>query len=273
VATNLETLLRRDRLVVLAALGALTILAWVYILRLAVTMGVAADGMNMTGFRLAASAAGMVMRPALEAWSGTEFLFTLVMWIVMMIGMMTPSVAPIVLLYVLVGRHAVKTGTQFPSTVWFVGGYLLVWAAFSLVATTAQWALDRAALVTSSLISTNGLLGGIVLIVAGVYQWTSLKHKCLNECQSPLQFIQRNGGFQRAPSGSLRLGILHGMYCVGCCWTLMALLFVVGVMNVLWVALIAILILAEKVIQTGNLIPRSAGVVFVLIGLLLILRG
>jgi predicted metal-binding membrane protein len=271
MATNLETLLRRDRWVVLTALCTLSILAWAYILRLAVQMDM--GRMNMTGFRMAASAAGMVMRPAFEPWSGPEFLFTLVMWTVMMIGMMTPSVAPIVLLYVLVGRQAVKTGKQFPSTAWFVGGYLLVWTVFSFVATTAQWALERAAVLTPSMATASALVGGIVLIVSGVYQWTSLKDKCLRQCQSPLQFIQRNGGFQRAPSGSLRLGVLHGMYCVGCCWPLMALLFVVGVMNVLWVALIAILILAEKVIQTGNLIPRSAGVFFVFIGLLLILRG
>ncbi len=265
---TLETVLRRDRVVVLAALLATTGLAWAYIVFLAVQMDM--GGMDMAGFRMAATAAGMVMTPGFESWTGTEFAFTLLMWVVMMIGMMMPSAAPVILLYARVGRQAAGEGKPFASTGWFVSGYFVAWTAFSVAATAAQWGLDRAALLTPTMASASTLLGGIVLIAAGAYQWTSLKDRCLTQCQSPLQFIQRSGGFRRDPFGSLRLGASHGMYCVGCCWALMTLLFVGGVMNVLWISVIAILVLAEKVIPAGRFIGRFAGVLFILAGLQLL---
>jgi predicted metal-binding membrane protein len=188
------------------------------------------------------------------------------MWIVMMVGMMTPSVAPILLLYASVGRQAMTQGKPFASTGWFAGGYLVAWTMFSLIATTAQWGLDRVALLSAQMASASTLFGAAILIAAGIYQWTPFKDACLKQCESPLQFIFRNGGFRNDNVGSLRLGVQHGIYCVGCCWALMALLFVGGVMNVLWVALLSALVLLEKSVNASRLISRLSGLLFLLTG-------
>jgi predicted metal-binding membrane protein len=262
---GLDSLLRRDRAIVLAALSLIVLLAWGYVVHLASQMDM--GGMDMSGFRMATTATGMIMTPAFQPWTTGEFLFTFAMWAVMMIGMMTPSAAPIILLYARVGRDAARQGKPFASTGWFAGGYVLMWAAFSLAATAAQWGLDRAALLTPTMASASGIIGGAILLAAGLYQWTSFKDTCLKACESPLQFIMRNGGFRKDIAGSLRLGIRHGLYCVGCCWALMTLLFVGGVMNVLWIALISVLVLAEKALSSGRLISRLAGAVFIVAGL------
>jgi predicted metal-binding membrane protein len=147
-----------------------------------------------------------------------------------------------------------------------MSGYLLVWTAFACAATLAQWVLERAALLTPMLASSSRMPGGIILITAGLYQWTPLKDTCLSWCQSPLLFIQRNGGFRGDVLGSLRLGARHGAYCVGCCWGLMGLLFVGGVMNPLCIAAIAIFVLLEKVVPAGQFISRAAGLALVAAG-------
>jgi predicted metal-binding membrane protein len=194
------------------------------------------------------------------------------MWTVMMIGMMTPSASPLVLLYARVARQAAIDGKPFAPTAWFFGGYILIWTGFSLFATFAQWLLDRAAMLTPAMSSANALLGAGVLIVCGVYQWSPLKDECLKHCQSPMHFIQKHGGFRSSPFASLQLGMSHGLYCVGCCWALMALLFFGGVMNILWIASIAVFVLAEKVIRTRYLIPRLSGLIFISAGIFLLLR-
>jgi predicted metal-binding membrane protein len=255
----LEVVLRRDRAVIVAALIAVTGLAWAHVLWLADNM--AMGGMDMTGFRMIPAGMGLMM-PAPAPWQPIEFAFVFAMWVVMMIGMMTPSAAPMVLLYARVGRQAAMQGKPFAASGWFLGGYLLAWVAFALAATLAQWALERAALLTPTMEGASEIFGGVVLIAAGLYQWTPLKDVCLWQCQAPWLFIQRHGGFRRNASGSLRLGVRHGAYCVGCCWALMGLLFVGGVMNVLWIAGIAILVLVEKVIPAGRAIARVAGAGF-----------
>jgi predicted metal-binding membrane protein len=211
-----------------------------------------------------------LMMPEEAPWQPIEFAYVLAMWVAMMIGMMTPSVAPMILIYARVGRQAVAQGKPFAASGWFAAGYLLAWAAFSVVATTAQWALQRAALLTPMMESASHLLGGIVLIGAGVYQWTPLKAACLANCRSPLSFIQSQGGFRREPSGALALGLRHGLYCIGCCWALMALLFVGGVMNLLWIALLAMLVLIEKLVPYGSAVARAAGIFFIVAGLWLL---
>ena len=267
---TLETVLRRDRLVVAGALGALTSLAWSYVLWLAADMDM--GGMDMTDFRMIPAGMGL-MAPALAPWSGTEFVFVFAMWVVMMIGMMTPSAAPMILIYACVGRQAAIANKPFAATGWFAAGYFLAWTGFSLIAAAAQWALDRAALLSPMMTSVSNVLGGIVLVTAGVYQWTRLKNVCLAKCQSPFLFIQQQGGFRGDIAGSLLLGLRHGAYCVGCCWVLMALLFVGGVMNVLWIALLALLVLLEKLAPAGRLIARLAGVALVAGGAALLLSA
>jgi predicted metal-binding membrane protein len=254
--TALETVLRRDRLVVAAALGTIAALAWSYVLWLAADMDM--GGMDMTGFRMIPAGIG-IMAPANAPWKPIEFAYVFAMWAVMMVGMMAPSASPMILMYVRVGRQLSAAGKRFAPTGWFAGGYFLAWTGFALAATFMQWVLERAALLDAEMASASALLGGIVLIAAGVYQWTPLKDVCLAHCQSPLQFLMRHGGFRGDITGSLLLGLRHGAYCIGCCWVLMALLFVGGVMNVLWIALLAVLVLLEKLTPFGRWIARGAG--------------
>lgn len=255
-ASVLEVILRRDRAIIIASVAALVALAWSDMVFIANRM--AMNGMDMTGYRMIPAGRSLMM-PASSPWQPIEFVYVFAMWVVMMIGMMMPAAAPIILVYSRVGRQG-EEGRPFASIAWFVSGYLLAWIAFSLASTSVQWALDRAALLTPMMASANKTLGGILLILAGLYQWTPLKDVCLSQCQAPLGFILSHGGFQRTATGSLALGLRHGIYCLGCCWALMALLFALGVMNLFWIAALAILILIEKVVPSGRVIARIAGV-------------
>jgi predicted metal-binding membrane protein len=268
--TPLERVLRRDRAIVSIALVILTLLAWLYVLRLAADMEM--GGMDMTGTRMVSTGIRMVMTSRLQAWSGAEFVFMFLMWSVMMVAMMLPSATPMVLLYARVGRTAAIDGEPFAPTGWFAAGYLLVWFGFAFAATSAQWALERAALLTPMMESASKVVGGILLIMAGLYQWSPLKDTCLAQCQAPLLFIQRSGGFRRNVSGALEIGVRHGAYCVGCCWALMTLLFVGGVMNALWIAAIAALVLVEKVTVGGRLVSRAAGAGLIVGGVWLLMQ-
>jgi predicted metal-binding membrane protein len=266
----LESVLRRDRAVVIAALAALTAMAWAYTIWLAHSMHV--SGMAMGG---GAAMPGMpdmrsVAAPAFKPWMPTDFAVTFAMWAVMMVGMMTPSAAPMILIYARVGRRAAAQGKSLAATGWFAGGYLLAWAGFSLVATAGQWGLQRTALLTPAMASASSVFGGLVLIAAGLYQCTPWKDACLSHCRAPLLFIQHHGGFRRDAPGSLGIGVRHGLYCIGCCWALMALLFVGGVMNLLWIAAIAVFVLAEKVVPGGRVLARLAGAGFVAAGVWLL---
>ena len=267
VGVPLEAILRRDRAIVAAALIVLTALAWSYVLWLAADMDM--GGMDMSGLRMIPAGMGL-MRPAAAPWNAIELAFVFVMWAVMMIGMMTPSATPMILLYARVGGQAATKGKSLAATWWFAAGYLLVWTGFACAATLAQWGLERASLLTPAMAGSGGAFGGVVMIAAGLYQWMPLKDACLRQCQAPWRFIQRHGGFRGNALGSLWLGARHGIYCVGCCWALMALLFVGGVMNVLWIAAITIFVLAEKVVPAGRPISRIAGLGFLAWGVWLL---
>jgi predicted metal-binding membrane protein len=262
----LETVLKRDRAVVVTAVLALTALAWAYVLWTAALMSTTASAPSMPGMDMP----GMNMARAGFVWSIGGFAFTVTMWVVMMIGMMTPSAAPMILLYARVGRQARADGRPFASTFWFAAGYLLAWSGFALAASLAQLALADLMLITPMLAAANNRFAGLVLVAAGIYQWTPLKHSCLSQCQTPLGFLQRHGGFQRDPWGSLKLGLKHGLACIGCCWALMMLLFVGGVMNLLWIAALSILVLLEKLVPFGRFMPRVVGLVLVAAGAIFI---
>jgi predicted metal-binding membrane protein len=146
-----------------------------------------------------------------------------------------------------------------------------VWAAFSVLATLVQWALERSGLLDSAMAGTSNVLGALVFVAAGSYQWTRLKDICLAQCQTPFAFLIRHGVFRRDAAGCVMLGLRHGAYCVGCCWVLMTLLFVGGVMNVVWIFLLALLILLEKVTSFGRQIALLAGIVFVAGGVWLLM--
>lgn len=264
----LETALRRDRLIVAVALATIVALAWAYVWWLAAAMDM--GGMDMTGFRMIPGGAGL-MESAATPWSAIEFVFVFAMWTVMMVGMMAPSAAPMLLMYARVGRQERTAGKPLAATGWFAAGYVLTWVGFSLAATLVQWGLQREALLDPRMASSSSTLGAVVLIAAGVYQWTPLKDACLANCQTPLGFLMRHGGFRRDIPGCIGLGLRHGAYCVGCCWLLMTLLFIVGVMNVLWIALLALLVLLEKLTPRGRRIARAAGIACVATGIWIVL--
>jgi len=259
--SRLEAVLRRDRLIVLAALAALAALAWAWLLG----MGAApspdpAAGDAMDGMPGMAGHGGMEeLGPSVAAWSAADFAAMAAMWSVMMVGMMIPAAAPMILIYARVGRKAEGGGTPFAPAGWFAAGYLLAWGGFALAATMLQWLLEQALLLAPMTASAGPRLGGLLLMVAGLYQWTPLKDSCLAQCQSPFLFIQRHGGFRGDRSGALRLGLRHGAFCIGCCWALMLLLFVGGVMNLLWIAGIAAFVLTEKLLPLGRILSRLAG--------------
>ncbi|TPK38244.1 DUF2182 domain-containing protein [Mesorhizobium sp. B2-5-4] len=279
--TALEAVLRRDRAVVAAALVVIAVLAWAYVVWLSTDMvmsgALVSDsaaggmaGMDMSNLDMGSMDMGAAVAPGFRAWASADFVFIFTMWAVMMVGMMTPSVAPMLLLYAGVGRKALADGRPVASTAWFFTGYLIVWVVFSIVATGAQWLLARFALLNPAMATGSAVVGGLVLIAAGLYQWTPIKGVCLRQCQAPIAFLASHGGFRTTAPGALRLGMDHGAYCLGCCWALMALLFVGGVMNLLWIAGIAFLVLLEKVVPTGQLIPRVSGALMVAVGVFLI---
>jgi predicted metal-binding membrane protein len=242
----------------LAGLGGITVAAWVYVVLTARRMVPGSAGMP-----------GQSMAPTMDAmtgvqpWAATEFGLRLAMWAVMMVAMMVPSAAPMTLMYAAVARKAAQHNPLAPTFV-FVTGYIAMWTVFSLVATIAQYALDRAALLSPMMVSTSHLFGAALLIAAGVYQLTPLKNACLRNCRTPAHFLSRYS--RTGTLGAFRMGLRLGAYCVGCCWILMGLLFVGGVMNLLWIAAIAIFVLLEKTIPFGEVSGRVAGAAMILVG-------
>jgi predicted metal-binding membrane protein len=209
----LRRLLRRDRIIITLALILLTALAWSYLLWLSADMDM--GGMDVSGFRRIPSGMGLMM-PANAPWPAIEFALVFVMWTVMMVGMMVPSAVPMIVMYARVGRCTQAQGTSLSATAYFGIGYVVVWAAFSLFATLTQRALERAGLLDAGMATTSNILGGVIFVAAGSYQWTRLKYVCLAQCQMPFAFLIRHGGFRRDAPGALMLGLRHGVYCVGC---------------------------------------------------------
>ena len=177
-----------------------------------------------------------------------------------MIGMMIPSAAPMILTYSSIGRQQ----KQYRHTLSFSMGYFTIWAVFSLIATISQWVLESAALLSPMLVNQSPLFGALLLIAAGLYQFSSLKESCLIQCRTPFQFIINY--LRPGASGAYGMGIRHGIYCVGCCWVLMALLFVGGVMNLLWIAIITLFVLFEKVLPYGDKASKVSGTLLILAG-------
>lgn len=238
---SLETVLKRDRAVVVGGLILLTSLAWAYLFCQAHQM----SGTPMEGMDMSMPMSMEMAMPQQQPWQAVDVVLIFAMWAVMMVGMMLPTAAPMILLFATISRKRREQQRPFVSTGTFVLGYLTVWSAFAAIATLAQWQLHRAALLSSMMVSTSAALGAVLLIAAGIFQWTPLKHVCLAHCRSPLDFITRH--WREGNAGTFLMGVSHGAYCVGCCWVLMSLLFVAGVMNLFWIAAIAVFVLIEKV--------------------------
>ncbi|MGE0736635.1 MAG: DUF2182 domain-containing protein [Alphaproteobacteria bacterium] len=248
----IEIAVRRDRGLLLASLLVLAALAWLY-------LWFEADAMD----RMMMGERPMVMLPT-AANAGTLAL-TFLMWAIMMVGMMVPSAAPMILFYAAIVRKNAERGTVLPAVWVFTSGYLLVWTAFSIFAVALQVLFEELRIASSMMVVTDKWLGGSILIVAGIYQWSKIKEACLAKCQSPIQFITMH--WREGRLGALRMGAAHGIFCLGCCWALMLLLFVGGVMNLLWVALVAGIVLIEKISRHGKLVGRIADVALAAAGL------
>lgn len=242
--TPLETVLRRDRAVVLAGIVGVVALAWGYMFYLARDM----NSMDMA-------------MPQTQSWSAVDFGLMFVMWAVMMVAMMVPTAAPMILVFATVNRRRREQQRPFIPTGVFLLGYLVVWTGFAVLATLAQWGLHTAALLSSMMGSASPTVGGALLVAAGVFQWTQLKYSCLKNCRTPLGFLMSE--WREGRDGALVMGLRHGLYCLGCCWILMGLLFVLGVMNLLWIAALAGFVLVEKVAPAGHWVSRLSGLLLI----------
>lgn len=253
---GVEGLLRRERVVLAVGLALLALLAWAYLWRGA---GTGMSAMEMTALSLFPH-----RLPDMQGDAGTMWPIAALMWSVMMVAMMTPSAAPLVLLYgrVLRGRQTAG-GTVYASPAILLGGYLLVWLMFALAAAAVQGLLQPAGLISEMMLwSRSATLSALVLAAAGIYQFSPLKRACLAQCRGPVQFLTRY--WRPGPSGAFLLGVRHGAYCIGCCWVLMALLFVGGAMNLVWIAVLTGLVLAERLLPAGERFGKLAGSILLL---------
>ena len=241
-----ERVLRNDRILVISGLLVVIVLSWVYLFAGAGTMQEMGD---------------MLMPMSSGPWTVKHAMVMLVMWAVMMAAMMLPSATPMILLYATIARNRHAKGQPAVESGIFMLGYGAIWIAFSLGAVALQFALEKAAMLSPMMEATSITLAGGLLIAAGIYQWTPLKQACLLRCRSPLDFVLTH--WRNGARGAFVMGVWHGTYCVGCCWMLMLLLFVGGVMNLGWIAGIAIFVLVEKLVPAGHWIGRGAGVLLI----------
>ncbi len=237
---------KRDRRLVLGAMVLLAALAWAYTIYLGLRQPVATGAMSM---------------PVLMPWSVADFVFMFFMWAVMMFAMMLPSVTPTVMIFERVRGKREAAERPYAPTGAFVAGYLLVWVGFSLLATAANWSLHGVGLMSSMMGKLAPQAGGLILVAAGIFQWTPLKRACLDHCRSPMSFLMQH--WREGNWGAASMGLRHGLYCLGCCWLLMLLLFVLGVMNLLWIAILTIVVLVEKIMARGETLSRVLGILLI----------
>jgi predicted metal-binding membrane protein len=255
----LYTALRHDRAVVLISLAAVIAIAWFYLLlgaRFEMTTMDMGGGQTMT------------MAPV---WTAGYAALIFLMWAIMMVAMMLPSAAPTILLVANIARKRAAMGSGTPTAALFALGYIVVWAGFSLIATLLQWSLDRLGVLSEAMATQSAVVAGLVLMVAGLYQWTPLKQTCLRHCRSPLDFLVRY--WREAAWGGAVIGMRHGLFCLGCCWMLMVLLFVGGLMNLLWIAALALLVLCEKTLPWGGRMSRLTGGALAVWGIVTLARA
>lgn len=244
-------LITQPRTPLLLALGALVLLAWAYLFHLA-------DSMDMTAMSMTVP----------TAWTQTDFILMFLMWAIMMVGMMVPSATPTILIFDTWNKSRQTSGQSYGSTGLFICGYLLAWVLFSLGATCLQWLFNQYGLLGSMMQSNSPALGAFLLIFAGLYQLTPYKEACLKHCQNPLEFIGTH--WQPGSLAALKLGAHHGLYCIGCCWLVMGLLFFFGVMNLTWIFLLSLYVLAEKLLPPSLWLSRTTSAVLIGGGVILL---
>ena len=265
-----QAALSHDRLLISIALALVIGLAWLSLLNMNMmpsAMDMASmdmSSMDMSSMDMS-SMEGMQTGDAAMPWTPAYAAMVFAMWSIMMVAMMLPSAAPMILLYARVAGQVPSEGSTLAPTIVFAGTYVAVWTLFSLVATLVQWALSGAQLLSDTTMALgNARIGGALLVVVGLYQWTPLKRVCLANCRSPIWFLTAH--WRTGYAGAIRLGLIHGAYCIGCCWLLMALLFFGGVMNMAWVAAVAVVVLIEKTLPVGDGVGQLAGVIAILAG-------
>lgn len=254
---GIEATLRHDRRVVTVSLVLVVALAWFYLWRDAEAMSrLDVRDMPISGVPHAVSVGTVAM--------------TFAMWTVMMVGMMLPGAAPALLLYGALVRKNGERGTVLPAVWIFTSGYVAAWTGFSLAAALLQLVFEQAALITPAMVSASKGLSAAILIAAGLYQWLPIKETCLRKCRNPLEFFATR--WRAGAGGAFRMGVDHGIFCVGCCWMLMLLLFVAGVMNLVWIALIAGFVFVEKLLPAEKFTSRFASVALILSGVALLIK-
>ena len=246
---------RRERAVIIAALAAVAALSWIYLYRQMQPMTDDMGAMAPAGF---------------APWSAGDFALNAAFWWAMMPGMMLPSAAPMILTFATVNRRRRERGRAFVPTAVFTGGYLIAWGLFGIAATGADWGLEGAALMTPATQTLAAPLAALLLAAAGLYQLTPLKSVCLSHCRSPLDFALHH--WRDGSAGALRMGFEHGLYCLGCCWFLMALLFAAGIMSLVWMAAISAFVLVEKLFPAGHRIARIGGAAMLGLALYLLIQ-
>jgi predicted metal-binding membrane protein len=254
---RLEDLAVRDRLGLLSSLGGVMVAAWAYLLYMGWGMEHMEVGVQMT------------IMPRMTHWQAIDLLLVFLMWAIMMMAMMLPSATPMILVFAALDRQRQEGASHSLRVCAFVAGYASVWTGFSLGATLLQWGLLEARLISPMMRSSSPAFGAAVLIAAGAFQFTRLKQTCLATCRSPLLFLATQ--WRSTPAGAYAMGLRHGAYCLGCCWLLMALLFVLGVMNVLWIVSLAVFILVEKTFPGVRWVSFATGVALIAWGLWLLL--
>jgi predicted metal-binding membrane protein len=252
--STLEGLLRRDRIVMVAALLVVIALSWSW-----VTLGA---GMEMSALEMTRMSRDMMMAPAVWTPAYAALMFS--MWWVMMVAMMLPSAAPMLLIFARISRREREARRPWASTGTFAAGYLAVWAGFSALAAAVQWGLEGSGLLSAMMVTTTAWLGAVLLVAAGLWQLVPIKQACLRQCRSPVGFLSEH--WRDGSGGAFRMGLVHGGYCVGCCWFLMALLFFGGVMNLWWIGGLAAYVLMEKLLPMGHWLGYAVGVGLVVWG-------
>jgi len=245
-----EAVLRRDRVVVVAALVFVIALSWIWI--------VTGAGTGTGAIEMTRMPRDMMMTPA--TWTPAYAVLMFVMWWAMMLAMMLPSAAPMLLIFARITRQRGVVTRPWTPTTCFAAGYLAVWGGFSTVATALQWALEGTGLLSAMMVTTATWLGAVILVGAGLWQFAPLKRICLRYCRSPMGFLTTHWRPGDGDGGAFRMGLEHGAYCLGCCWFLMALLFFGGVMNLWWIGGLAAYILAEKLFPTGDWLSYAVGI-------------
>jgi len=270
----------KDRMVVYVGVAVVLFISWFYILGMGWHMNTLPFVENtsmsmdmemdkpMSMDKPMATKSGIIeniltwMPPSNGLWAASDFILLFLMWAVMMVAMMTPSILPMLFLFTTLNSRNQANGKETSSTMMLLFGYLSSWILFGLVITFPQYAMHQAGFLNPMMEPTHAYIGSIVLCLAGIYQFTPFKEACLTVCQSPLSFLMNN--WKDGNLGTFLIGYKHGFYCIGCCWALMLTLFALGVMNIMWVMILTVFVLFEKLSYKRPLLYRRVtGLVFI----------